>query len=272
MTDLFRTRDHVPDFDGYIASYKERSAHTRARLPCKLDVPYGNGADERLDLFFPAGRLNGAPVHLFVHGGYWRMFEKGDFSFVADTVTASGAIAAVIDYSLMPSARMETIVRQVYLAFHWLTINAERFGGDGARVSVSGHSAGAHLCALLLKDAHPIQPLSSLLISGIYDLAPLRHSFLQPELALTDREVQLFSPLRLPIRPQGRVVLAVGSRETEPFHVQARQLGSSINVRVTPIPDGDHMKVALDLGDPESVPGKALAAICLEQAQPGLCH
>src|SRR5690606_17580185 len=118
--DLFRTRDHVPDFDAYVEVYHKRSAATRARCRAELDVAYGPGELERLDLFFPEGEVRAAPVHLFIHGGYWRMFDKSDFSFVADTVVAAGGIAAILNYSRMPAVRMETIVRHVRAAADWL--------------------------------------------------------------------------------------------------------------------------------------------------------
>jgi arylformamidase len=261
MSDLFRTRDHVPDFEVYVRQFVERSAATRATLRTRLDVAYGPGPDEKLDLFFPADLKTPAPVHLFVHGGYWRMFAKSDFSFIADTVTSAGAIAAVMDYSLMPKVRMETIVSQVSLALDWLVRHAASFGGDGGRVSVSGHSAGAHLCSLLLGEDRPVQPAGSLLLSGIYELEPLRHSFLQPEIAITEEEAERFSPLRLALRPKGSLHILVGERETEPFHAQATDLADGALTKVERIQDGNHMSVALDMGDPSSRVGRALAAL-----------
>ncbi len=262
MADLFRTREHVADFDAYVSQYRERSAATRSRLRAQLDTAYGPGKDERLDLFFPADLAAPAPVHLFIHGGYWRMFSKADFSFVADTVTQAGAIAAIIDYSLMPTVRMETIVQQVKLAFDWLASNAKSFGGDGARISVSGHSAGGHLGALLLAETNRPQPISSLLLSGIYELEPLRHSFLQPEIGLTEEEAARFSPLRLPVQPTGSVHILVGEDETEPFQTQAQQLAQMTKSQLASVKGGNHMSVALDLGDPGTEAGKALLATC----------
>ncbi len=262
MDDLFRTRQHVPDFDAYVSKFTERSAATRSKLRTQLDVAYGPGKDERLDLFFPANLAAPAPVHLFIHGGYWRMFSKADFSFVADTVTQAGAIAAIMDYSLMPVVRMETIVQQVKLAFDWLASNAMGFGGDGARLSVSGHSAGGHLGALLLAETKWPQPISSLLLSGIYELEPLRHSFLQPEIGLTEEEAARFSPLRLPIRAKGPVRILVGEDETEPFHIQSQQLAQITQSAFTSVGSGNHMSVALDLGAPSTEVGKALLATC----------
>ncbi|RVD46717.1 alpha/beta hydrolase, partial [Mesorhizobium sp. M8A.F.Ca.ET.023.02.2.1] len=121
--DPFRTRDHVADFDDIVADIVARSAATRASLPMLADVAYGSHEAERLDLFFPEGPRKDLPVHIFIHGGYWRMFTKSDYSYVAETVTSAGAIAVVIDYALMPAVRMAAIVDQVRRARQWVQDN-----------------------------------------------------------------------------------------------------------------------------------------------------
>lgn len=261
MTDLFRTRDHVADFDTYLTRFIERSTASRAALRNELDVAYGEGPDERLDLFFPDVMKTPAAVHLFVHGGYWRMFSKSDYSYVADTVTQAGAIAAIMDYSLMPAVRMETIVQQVSRAVDWLKENAAAFGGDASRLSVSGHSAGAHLCAMLLSQGSLGPGPRALLLSGVYEIAPLRSSFLQPQIGITEDEAQRFSPLRLPMAPAETASILVGDKETEPFHRQAQELGTKLRTSVEVIP-GNHMSVVLDLGDAQTPAGKRLYEIC----------
>src|SRR5205807_1456751 len=84
--DPFRIRDHVADFDDIVADIVARSAATRNVLPMLADVAYGEGVAERLDVFFPPGRRRDLPVHIFIHGGYWRMFSKRDYSYVATTI------------------------------------------------------------------------------------------------------------------------------------------------------------------------------------------
>src|SRR3712207_1810390 len=113
MTDLFRIRDHVADFADQVEGYRAASAPVRSRLGGRLDVPYGAASDERLDLFFPIAAKKPSPIYLFVRGGCWRACSKGGYAFVADTVAGCGAIAAMMDYSLMPAARMDGLVDQV---------------------------------------------------------------------------------------------------------------------------------------------------------------
>src|SRR5690606_6077015 len=88
-TDPFRIRGHVARFDEIVADIVARSAQTRADLPAKTDIAYGPGPSETLDLFFPKDMSQPVPVHIFIHGGYWRSFSKDDYSLVASTVTAA---------------------------------------------------------------------------------------------------------------------------------------------------------------------------------------
>ena len=252
MTDLFRIRDHVADFEGHVAGYRAASAATRARLRSRLGLAYGAGAEERIDLYFPDRRRADLPVHLFVHGGYWRAFSREDYAFVADAITDAGAIAAVMDYALMPAARMETLVGQVRRASAWLADTAPSFGGDPARLTASGHSAGAHLASYLVArgphepeiELPPVQ--SVLLLSGVYDLAPLTRSFLQAEIGLTDEEVRNRSPLSAAWTAVPATVV-VGARETMPVHEQARALSGE---RVVTLPGEDHMTIIRAFGTP----------------------
>lgn len=265
-TDLFRTRDHVPDFDDYVTLYRERSRHSRATLESRIDVPFGDAPGERLDLFFPADRTRPAPIHLFIHGGYWRMFDKAEFSFVADTVCAAGGIAAIMNYDLMPQVRMATIVGQVRACASWLTEKAEALGGDATRLTVSGHSAGGHLGCFLATEDSPVRPEAVLALSGIYDLAPLRQSFLQPDLGLTEDEVARFSPVSLHYDRSTRLTLMVGETETRPFHEQAEELRQVLRTHGCPVAletvaGAHHMSIVAQLGDPGSIPGRALSSM-----------
>ena len=264
--DPFRTRDHVADFDELVEEYKAKSAEARASLSM-MGVAYGTGPNEKVDLFFPTGSSGTHPVHLFIHGGYWRMFSKDDFSFIANTVTAAGAIAAIMDYDLMPQVRLNTIVAQVRKAVQWLTANSATYGGDARRFSISGHSAGAHLATFTFsKGADVPRPAAVLLLSGVYDLKPLQSSFLQSLIGIADDEVAEFSPLLLRHVPGPKVVVAYGERETDPFKNQGtdftRHLAAQgLSVTKHTLPDTDHMTAVRDAGVPGSATGHLLADI-----------
>lgn len=264
MTDIdpFMIRALVPDFDALNAGFVRDSIASRTRHRSALDLAYGEGSRQRLDLYFPPNLKAPAPIHVFIHGGYWRANDKENFALVADTILAEGAIAAIIEYTLIPSgARMAQLVSEVRSAVTWLAAHAHQFGGDAARISASGHSAGAHLASYLAAKAphehsFPATPVRSLLlISGVYDLRPITTSFLQPELHLTDEEVANWSPLEAEQQPGPRVVLAVGHDETPPFHQQAQDLcfaaaRRNIAIERLTLPHHNHVSIVRDLAQP----------------------
>lgn len=261
--DPFRIRDHVAAFDALVAEMTERSAAARRTLPMIGDVRYGAGAAETLDLFFPPGERRGLPVHVFIHGGYWRLFSKDDYSHVAATVTAAGAICVVIDYALMPAVRMAAIVDQVRRAGAWLRGSIAGFGGDPGAITASGHSAGAHLATFLFDEDGGSGIGAALLLGGLYDLGPLQHSFLAPLIGLTDEEVARFSPLTRRHDPSTRVALLVGQHETAPFHGQAADFarhlrGQGLAVTSSAVSGRNHMDSVRDLGIPGSEAAGAL--------------
>ncbi len=220
--DPFRIRDHVGAFDEIVEDIVSRSVQTRKTIPMQADIAYGPSAAETIDLFFPAVIEPAAPVHMFIHGGYWRMFSKRDYSCVADTITAAGAIAVIVDYDLMPAVTMETIVSQIRRAKDWVVNHISGFGGDPSRLSISGHSAGAHLATFLFNDPEISSGIdAALLLGGIYDLKPLQSSFLANEITITDEDMVAFSPMTHRYDPATRATILVGDEETPPFHQQA---------------------------------------------------
>ena len=266
-TDAFRIRGHVANFDEIVADIVARSAATRARLPMQADIAYGDALSETMDLFFPAKTGAPCPVHIFIHGGYWRAFSKRDYSLVAETVVAAGAIAVVVDYALMPAVRMATLVDQVGRAKQWVLDNIADYGGDPDRLTISGHSAGAHLATTLFQhDRGPSRVRSALLLGGLYDLKPLQKSFLKDEIALTNDEVAAFTPMQKQHDADTSVMLVVGAKETPPFHEQAntfaRKLcGQGLDVSQRIVVNRNHMDSVRDLGVTHALTGRYLAEL-----------
>jgi arylformamidase len=263
-TDPFRIRAHVADFDAIVEEIVAASARTRVTLRMVADVPYGEGTGETVDIFFPEGSREARPVHIFIHGGYWRMFSKRDYSYIANTVTHAGAIAVILDYALMPAVRMDVLVDQVRRAKRWVLDHIAAYGGDPSRLTISGHSAGAHLATFLFQQQAAGSDVdAALLLGGIYDLRPLQTSFLQAEIGLTDREVVSFSPLSHAHRGECKVVIAVGANETQPFHQQADAFAASLrqqglDVAKETITHANHMSSVRDLGSPYTALGELL--------------
>ena len=252
--DPFRIRDHVGDFDEVVADIRRRSEAARSTIPMASQIAYGADTTETLDLFFPQGERRGLPVHIFIHGGYWRMFSSRDYSYVAETVTRAGAIAVIVDYALMPAVRMATIVDQVRGATRWVVDHIADHGGDAARLTVSGHSAGAHLATFLFNDpGAPKDIRAALLLGGIYDLKPLQSSFLAGEIGITDQEVAEFSPITQRFQTAVKTMILVGESETPPFHHQADDFGDQlrrqgVDVSNFVLAGSNHMSSVRNLG------------------------
>jgi arylformamidase len=260
----------VPDFDTIAAEFAERSRALSARADVRADIPYGAGAREVVDVILPERLQAGAPLHVFVHGGYWRSGEKINYRFVAAPVLAAGGIAALVEYNLMPRSRLDVLVDQVRRSVLWLQAHASDFGADPARLTVSGHSAGAHLASFLAatgpEEAYPpslptLQGL--LLLSGIYDLSGIPDSFLRHEAEMTPMEAAAWSPLTSSQLPCPTRVIAYGADETTPFHSQAAGLCELLRAQdesaeLLPVPDLNHMSVVLDLADTDGILGRQL--------------
>lgn len=268
--DPFDIASLVPDFEAVKTGNIAAAARTRATLKSRLDLRYGDGPRHRLDLFFPETATGPLPIHMFIHGGYWYLNDKEIFAFPAETITASGAIAAIVEYTLIPNARMGDLVREVRLAARWLIANAKSFGGDPNAFSASGHSAGGHLASYLAArapheaEAPHIDIKSLLLVSGLYDLRPIATSYLQPHLNLSSEEVAHYSPVSAEQQAGPRVLVTVGHDETEPFHLQAQDLSYAADrrgltyERLT-LSGLDHMTIVRDMGRPETRMGQLLA-------------
>ncbi len=260
----------VPDFEQVKASNLAASAATRGRLKSRFDLRYGPEPRQRLDLFFPENASGPLPIHMFVHGGYWYLNDKEMFAFPAETIVASGAIAAIVEYTLIPGARLAQLVGEVRQAARWLIDNAATFGGDPDAFSASGHSAGGHLASYLAARAPheaaapEIAVKSLLLVSGLYDLRPIAKSYLQPYLNLTEDEIASWSPLEAEPSKGPRVLVTVGHNETMPFHQQAQDLCFAAGrrglayERIT-LPELDHMTIVRDMGRPATQMGGLLA-------------
>jgi arylformamidase len=227
----YNNRALVPDHARYLARWADASALVRSQARCTLDVRYGEAPKSTLDVFAADGAApGGAPVLIVIHGGYWRALDKSDFSFVAPSFTADGAMVVVPNYDLCPAVSVEHIVLQMTEAVAWTVRHAAAYGGDPQRIAVAGHSAGGHLVAMLMscrwKEVGatvgfelPAQPLAGgLSISGVYDMEPIRHvAFLQADLKLTPTSVARLSPAFFPRPKAGKLYATVGLDESDEF-------------------------------------------------------
>jgi arylformamidase len=264
----YDNRAKVKQAIDWITRYGAESARARAELPMRFDVPYGRHHGERLDIFPAAGEA-AAPVHLFVHGGYWHRLDKADFSFVVRALRPAGAVTVVLDYALMPGVDMDTLVSQCRAAVAWVHAHAGEFGGDPARVFVSGHSAGGHLVAMLLATDWAALGLPAdvvkggCAISGLYDLEPIRLCYLNDVLRLTPEVARRNSPVTLPPPRAGALLLAVGGDEGPEYHRQTGDLAAAWGagggrVDVMDMAGHDHFSIVGELTSPVSTLARAI--------------
>ena len=224
MDRMYNTRDRVPEHLEHFRRWAADSAEATRSLAHQLDVRYGGGPNEHLDIF-PAAHAD-APVLFFIHGGYWRSFDKKDHAFVAPAFIQAGACVVIPNYALAPAVTIPQIVMQMVAALAWTWRNIARHGGDPNRIVVAGHSAGGHLAAMMLACLWPVyEPRlpadlvkSALSISGLHDLEPIMHTpFLQSSLHLTPQQVRQASPALLPAPAHGRLCTVAGGNESEEF-------------------------------------------------------
>ena len=258
----YNNRALVPDHAQYFARWAERSAHARATMTCYLDREYGPTPGEKLDIF-PARKGDGS-VLMFIHGGYWRSLDKRDFSYLAPTWVDAGVSLVVVNYDLCPTVTIEEIVCQMLRASAWLYRHAEEYGMDEERLFVCGHSAGAHLTAMMMAALWPVfDPglprdlfKGGLAISGVYDLRPLVEvDFLSADLRLDEASALKVSPAFLPPATRAPVYTCVGGLESTEFKRQnallAQRWRSAVAADV-PMPGRHHFSVVDELANPAS--------------------
>jgi arylformamidase len=215
-----------------IARYAADSAAARASLGHRSALAYGSGKDEVLD-YFPAA-TTGAPIHVFVHGGAWRMLTKDDAAAAAPTFVAAGAAYVALNFSVIPDARLPEIADQLRRAVAWIWRNAGALGGDGERITISGHSSGGHLAAVLLttdwqRYGVPGDVIKgAACLSGMYDLTPVMLSARAAYVKLSPDEVAALSPIRHVARISCPVIVGHGEGESPEFRRQSREFAAAL--------------------------------------------
>jgi len=258
----YNARAMIPDHAKIFERWKTRSQEARAHLPCRLDIPYGTSPAEKLDIFPAEGKSEALLV--FIHGGYWRSLDKGDFSFLAPAFSRRGVTIALPNYALCPKVGIEDIVKQNLLAIAWLWHYGARYGVNPGRLYVAGHSAGGHLTAMMLAarwNAYmPALPYNlvkgGLAISGVYDLEPLVHApFVNQDLKLDQAQARRLSPVAIPPATTSPLYTAVGGDESDEFKRQSALIASTWRYAFAgdiPMPGRNHLTVVEELANPAS--------------------
>ena len=233
----YSPRLSVPNFADYFKAWPIDSDAARQKLKGHLDLAYGPHPAERLDLFV-AGRSRG--LLIFIHGGYWRAFDKSDFSYMAPSLLEAGYDVALLNYALCPTLPMGEIVEQCRRGVAWLHRHAGDYGAEASRLIVCGHSAGAHLTALLFTadwaeyGMPPQAIVGGIAVSGLFDLEPMLSLAINADLRLDPPQVAALSPARLKPRLEVPLVVGVGALESAEFKRQSHLLHQAWPTVATP--------------------------------------
>lgn len=268
MMDLaaeYNNRALVPDHGEIISRWHREAASYRAIAGGELDVPYGARSRNRVDIFPGRAASGDGALVVFIHGGYWRSFDKSGFSHIAGPANAAGFDVAVPGYTLCPEVTLSDIIDEIRQCCLFL------FARFGRRLVLTGHSAGGHLAAAMAATdwqflgAPPDLIKAGLSISGIFDLRPLMATPYNDDLRLTEVDAISASPLFWPAPNRVAFDSWVGGEESFEFRRQARSIaaawaGLGLDSRYEAVPGENHFSI----GDAFSRPHHPITRRLLE--------
>jgi acetyl esterase/lipase len=233
-----------------VNGWEQRSADMRKRHPDHIDLRYGPRERNRIDFLKARDK---APTLLFIHGGYWQMRAKEAFTMFAEGAMAHGINVALIGYTLAPEATLEAIVAEIRQGIDYLAGQLPGLGADTGGIVVSGWSAGGHLTAMAL--SHP-KVKAGMAISGIFDLEPIRHSYLNVKLRLDGPMSRRNSPMAQPGGPMKPLALVVGAAELPLLRKQTADFAGhrakyGLPVVYEEIPGANHFTIMDEMLSPQ---------------------
>ncbi len=261
----YNNRELVPDHPRIILDWHADAKAYREAARSELDIAYGAKPRNRLDLFHAAEGGNG-PIIVFIHGGYWRSFDKSVFSHMAAGANANGLAVVVPSYTLCPEASIADIIDELRQCLLFLHRQYRR------PLVVAGHSAGGHLAACMAATGwtHYGAPAdmihSGFSISGIFDMRPLMATPFNDDLKLDAVSAQVTSPLFWPVPHKLPFDSWVGAEESFEFRRQARSLaaawtGLGLASDYQEVPGENHFSVPNALALPDSLVTRRLVEL-----------
>ena len=258
-------RAWAPNAIELINRYAVDSAAVRKRIGEPATYDYGDTRDQSLDLF--RTHRAPAPIHVFIHGGAWRLLSARDSAFPAETFVRAGAHYVALDFALLPRVSLDRMVGQVRSAIAWLYRHADQFGGDRNRIYVSGHSSGGHLAGVVAttdwaRGGLPPDVVKGVVCcSGIYDLEPVRLSARNDYVQLDPPLVEALSPIRHLTHLRCPVAVGIGQHESDEFKRQAHDFAAAVERQGVPVElfEGaglNHFEVVTTLASPTGLLGR----------------
>ncbi len=225
-------RQWAPNAEAVIARYATESAAVRARLRCLPDIAYGPGPEQALDIF-PAAEPE-APIHIFIHGGAWRLLSKAESCFQAEAFVEAGINFVALNFANLPQVHLPEMAAQIRRAIAFVHAEAASFGGDAEAITVSGHSSGGHLAAVMLttdwrRHGLPADAVKAgLCASGMYELEPVLKSARSAYVKLDTDEAAALSPIRHIGQISCPVSVAWGTLESPEFQRQGAEFAAAL--------------------------------------------
>lgn len=249
-----------------IARYAELSAAARKSLSGEYDLRYGAAPKQTLDVHRP--KRADAPILLFIHGGYWRALDKSDHSFLAPAFVEAGVCFVNLNYDLCPGVTLEDVVREAREGLAWVWRNAARLGGDPNRLVVGGHSAGAHLSAMLLAhdwagEGLPADAIKgAACLSGIYETEVVRRISVNADVRLDEATAARCDALARPPRGRPAMLISAGGDEPEGWLAQTHAYADACRDRglapeVMLVPGANHFTLLQDFARADGAQHKA---------------
>jgi len=279
LDDAYDQTVYAPNQPLIAARRKIASESVLKRLGLPQRVAYGPTEVEKLDIY--KTRRQNAPVVIYIHGGAWRNGTAKDFAAPAEMFMNAGAHFVVPDFVQVQDAggSLLPMIEQVRRAVTWVDKNAASFGGDAERIFITGHSSGAHLAGVTLVtdwvNDYGLPPdviKGGLLVSGMYDLKPVRLSKRSEYVKFTDEIEEKLSSQRHLDKLNAPVIIAYGTQETPEFQRQSREFAVAVKAAGKPVElivgEGfNHFEMQETFANPYGIAGRA--ALALMQLNPG---
>ncbi len=272
----YNNRAAVGDFKAYVDRWTKESIDFTLNARCHLNVRYGAHPREVMDIYLPEEHSGLARVMIFYHGGYWQGMSKSVFSFIAKSFTEQGFVAVLPNYPLAPEVSIMQIVKSCRKAIAWLSYNADRYGGNPRLLHLAGHSAGGHLVAMMLATewndyGADVEKniYSACSLSGLFELEPIRLTYLNEKLKIKKEEVPGISPLYLKPTSPIPFLAAVGGLESVEYHDQSKEFAQSwrehgAKTEALIVPEVNHFSILDEFCDQQSVLRKTLIKMVQE--------
>ena len=230
----YNNRAAVGDFKAFVDRWTQESIDFTLQARCHLNVRYGSHPREVMDIYLPDEHEGLARVMIFYHGGYWQGMSKSVFSFIAKSFTEQGFVAVLPNYPLAPEVSMMQIIKSCRKAIAWLSYNADRYGGNPRLLHLAGHSAGGHLIAMMLATewndyGADVEKniYSACSLSGLFELEPIRLTYLNEKLGMSKEDIGTLSPIYLKPTSPIPFLAAVGGLESVEYHDQSTEFAES---------------------------------------------